>query len=339
MKRDGYLFDKLYEFSTLYQAFRRAIKGAGKTEEACRFCFYLEKELVYLRDSLAAETYCPAPYRYFQVHDPKERTISVARFRDRVVHHAVVAVLESIFERTFIYDSYATRKGKGSHRAVRRSQEFLQENTWYLKLDIEKYFDNIDHRILLDLIGRKIKDAKLLRLIERIVANSDVSRGHAAGKGLPIGNLTSQFFANIYLDALDHFVKERLRVKAYVRYMDDMVFFAAARDYLKELRRKIETFLTNHLKLKLKTKATLINTRLHGLPFLGYRVFPRLLRIKRENLQRIRRRMKWRVEEFRRGLIPEEKLVMSMGSWFAFIHFADTQRLCMADIASRADVG
>lgn len=150
----------------------------------------------------------------------------MAPFRDRVVHHALVGALEPIYERCFINDSYATRKGKGTHRAVRRAQAFMRKTQGYLKTDVEKYFDRIDHAILQGIIERKIKDRNLLKLIGLIIANSDRSRGLAKGKGLPIGNLTSHFLANVYLDPLDHFLKDGLGLRYYVRYMDDMVFFS-----------------------------------------------------------------------------------------------------------------
>jgi RNA-directed DNA polymerase len=339
MKRHGNLFEKACDFSALHAAFRKAFKGSGKTPEACLFCFNLEKELLELREELTEASYAPAPYRYFKVYDPKERVISVANFRDRVVHHAVVAVLEPIFESVFIFDSYATRKEKGTHKAVRRAQAFLKGSRFYLKLDIEKYFDNIDHAVLLDLIARKIKDERLLRLIDRIVDNSDLSRGIKEGKGLPIGNLTSQFFANVYLDALDHFVKDQLGIKRYVRYMDDMVFFGSDLQFLKDTKHKVEKYLDERIHLKLKAKATHLNTRLHGLPFLGYRVFPSLLRIRKENLSRVGKRLDAKVELFKKGLVSEDKMIMSVRSWFAFMDFADSRNLRCSSLVSRAGVG
>jgi hypothetical protein len=317
-------------------AFLKAYRGSGKTDEACRFCFHLENELFLLKEEIEEGDYQPAPYRYFKVYDPKERVISVARFRDRVVHHAIVGVLEPIFEPVFIYDSYATRKGKGTHRAVKRSQSFLRKYPYYLKMDIDKYFDNIDHQILLDLIQRKVKDKRALELMARIIKNSDVSRGIAAGRGLPIGNLTSQFFANVYLNPLDHFLKDTLGEKAYIRYMDDMVIFSDSRDHLKIVLKKIDDFLADNLKLKLKEKATLINTGLHGLPFLGYRVFPKLIRVKKDNLKRIGKRLLRRLDKFHSGIITEDELAMSVRSWFEFVGFADSLSLRQAYLAPMA---
>ena len=338
MKRNGHLFEALCEYAHLYRSFLKAFRGSGKTAEACRFCFHLENELLLLKKEIEGGAYEPAPYRYFNIYDPKERVISVARFRDLVVHHAVVGVLEPLFEPAFIHDSYATRKGKGTHKAVKRAQAFLKRYPFYLKIDIDKYFDNIDHRILLGLIERKVKDKRFLNLLERIIVNSDISRGLIKGKGIPIGNLTSQFFANVYLNALDHHLKDTLGEKAYIRYMDDMVIFSDSRDHLKALMKEIEGYLADHLLLKLKERATIINSNLHGLPFLGYRVFPKLIRVKRENLKRVKRRLVRRLSEYHMGDISEEKLSMSVRSWFEFIGFADSLSLRQSFIAPLAEL-
>lgn len=324
MKRNGDLFAGVCRFDSLHRAFRRALKGSGRSEEACRFAFHLERRLFQLAGELEAETYRPAPYRYFRIFDPKERTISVAPFRDRVVHHALVAAVEPVFERAFIRDSYATRRGKGTHKAVRRAQAFLRRHRWYLKLDVAKYFDSIDHGVLLALVARKIKDPGILRLCGRIVANSDDSRGLAAGKGLPIGNLTSQFLANVYLDPFDHFIKERLRVGGYLRYMDDMVLLADSRSELKRLYAVVAAFLAKHLQLALNPSVTLLNRTSHGLPFLGFRIFPNLVRIRPRNLRRMRERIALRSYQVRHGRIGENEFSHSLQSVFAHLAFADS---------------
>jgi len=339
MKRKGYLFEKLYSFENLYAAFKKAFKGSGRTEEACRFHFHLESELLKLKEELKSDTYRPARYRYFKTFDPKERTISVAPFRDRVVHHAVVRVLEPIFESTFIFDSYATRKEKGAHRAVKRAQKYLKRGFYYFKADVLKYFDSVDHDILLGLVRRKIKDQRVLELVERIIRNSDVSRGLARGRSLPIGNLTSQFFANVYLDPLDHLIKDRLGVKCYVRYMDDMVLFSDSKVYLKDALREVRTFLGDQLKLTLNPRSTFLNSRLNGLPFLGFRIFPNVIRVKRENLKRVKSKLKERKKEFHAGLITEERYVMSVRSMFDHLSFANSFHLRSSVFVPRAGVG
>ena len=339
MKRTGYLFETLYSFENLHEAFKKAFRGSGRTEEACRFHFHLETELLQLREELQSNTYRPARYRYFKTFDPKERTISVAPFRDRVVHHGVVRVLEPVFEPTFIFDSYATRKGKGTHRAVKRAQKYMGSGFHYYKADIRKYFDSVDHNVLLGLVRRKIKDEKVLELVERIIRNSDVSRGLACGKGLPVGNLTSQFFANVYLNPLDHFVKDFMGVKCYVRYMDDMVVFADSKAYLKGVMQKLRMFLHDELKLTLNPRSTFLNSRRNGLPFLGFRIFPRLIRVKRENLKRVKGKLKKRKRELRKGHITEDHFVMSARSMFDHLGFADSFQLRSAMLGCGAGVG
>ncbi len=207
-----------------------------------------------------AGSYNPGDYSYFTIYEPKKRTISVVPFRDRVVHHALVNVLEPIYENRFIYDSYATRKGKGTHKAILRAQRFMRKNRWYLKMDIRKYFDSIYHAILNAILARKIKDPFILDLCRKIIA-----KGGDGRRGLPIGNLTSQFFANVYLDLFDHFIKDKLRITGYVRYMDDFCVFDSDRNSLMELRDKITFLLQERLRLEVKENAVLINSRLHGL--------------------------------------------------------------------------
>ncbi|MBN2374713.1 group II intron reverse transcriptase domain-containing protein [bacterium] len=327
MKRTGCLFKSFCSFGNLYFAFKKAFRAAGASEEACRFCFNLETELLKLKDDLEKGAYSPARYRYFKIFDPKERTISVAPFRDRVAHHALIRVIEPLFDMSFIYDSYATRKGKGTHRAIRRAQYFLRKNACFLKMDVAKYFDSIDQDILLAFLRRKIKDNHLLELMERIVRNSDTSRGIKAGKGLPIGNLTSQFFANVYLDALDHFIKEKLDIKYYIRYMDDMVIFSDSKDYLKKVLNDVADYLADCLKLDLNPRSTFLNSHLNGLPFLGFRIFSNTIRVKNENLRRIGRRIRRRESELKEGIITEERFIMCIQSMFAHLGFADSLML------------
>ncbi len=326
MHRVGRLFDDVTAFPALVRAHRMAFKGSGRSEEACGFDYRREQMILELKDELESGRYRPRPYRYFRIREPKPRTISVAAYRDRVVHHALVGVLEPIFERRFICHSYATRRDKGTHRAVALAQEHLRKNRYFLKSDIKSYFDSVRHSVLLEQIGRVIKDERVMELIRLILDNNDLSQNKADGRGLPIGNLTSQFFANVYLNGFDHFVLERLGARYYVRYMDDLVFFAASVGRLKAMREKIRVYLASELDLRLKEEATFINSRENGLPFLGYRIFPRLLRIKRENLKRIRRKaatILMRLDS-RLGEDEERRARQSLASYFGYIGFANT---------------
>jgi len=309
MKRVGNLFEKVISFENLLIALRRAMKGCGRTKATCRFFFDLEYQLLKLQEQLEYGTYSPGAYRYFTIYDPKERVIAVAPFRDRVVHHAVVNVLTPIYERVFIYDSYATRPKKGTHAAIERAQKFLRRWPWYLKADIEKYFDSVNHDILLEILSRKIKDDKLLKLLERIVRNTP-----PPGKGLPIGNLTSQFLANVYLDPFDHEIKDGLGIKGYIRYMDDFVICMDDRKELEALLPQTEAFLLEKLDLQLKPGATWLNKSIHGLSFLGMRIFPGIIRVRSKNRQRSLRRLRQKVEAWKVGYIEEEKMVQSLTS-------------------------
>lgn len=298
MKRRGNLFPAVTDYGNLYCAFRKAFKGSALNEDSLTFFFHLEKELIRLKSDLEMDRYTPGHYRHFKVYDPKERTISVAPFRDRVVHHAIVNVLDPIYEKTFIHDSYATREGKGTHKAIDRAQQFLRRRRWFLKADIDKYFESVDHDILLNLLGRKIKDGRMLGLLATVIKN-----GGQGGRGLPIGNLTSQFLANVYLDPLDHFVRERPDGLPYLRYMDDFVLFSDDRGHLRRLREEVRRFLDQRLNLRLKESILMINQRLHGLTFVGARIFPNLVRIRRESLRRSLKRLRLRQEQIKRGEI------------------------------------
>lgn len=309
MKRHGHLFERVIAYGNLLAAFRRARQGCGWGPETARFFYHLEPELLDLQRQLATGGYRPSPYRFFEVRDPKCRTIAVAPFRDRVVHHAVVAVLTPIYERVFISDSYATRQDKGTHAAVRRAQQFLRRWPWYLRMDVARFFDNVSHDILLDLLGHKLKDRRLLDLLERIVRNSSLP-----GIGLPIGNLTSQFLANVYLDPLDHCIKEQWRVAGYLRYMDDWVLFDADPQRLKERAQAIEEYLWIRLALRPKPCGTWINRASHGLSFLGMRVFRQTIFPRGASRRRCLARMKRRLSAWRDGRLDDAGLAQSQAS-------------------------
>lgn len=309
MKRVGHLFESVTSFENLFMAARLARRGCGNTPSACRFWFYLEPELLRLQRELREGTYQPQPYRYFMIHDPKERMIAVAPFRDRVAHHAIVRVLTPVYEPRFISDSYATRPGKGHHAAIQRAQQFARRWTYFLKTDLAKYFDSVDHSILMEIVRRTIKDAELLRLIEIIIRNASRS-----GLGLPIGNLTSQFFANVYLNPFDHLVKEEWRLRGYLRYMDDMLFFSDRKDDLLALRSRMAAWLDDHLRLRLKDRATHLDVSRQGMTYLGMRIFPQTFRIQPINFRRSLRRLKQAHAAWQRGEIADDALQQRVSS-------------------------
>lgn len=332
MRRINHLFPDFYSFSNLVSAWRKTRQGSGRSAQSAYFFQELEKELFTLQSELSTGSWRPRPYRYFDIFDPKHRSIAVSDYRDRVVHHALVNILEPIFERVFIHDSYATRKCKGVHAAVFRAQNYLRHHEYYLKTDVEKFFDSVHHDTLLHIIARKIKDRRLSAVCETIVRHGGIE-----GCGLPIGNRTSQFFANVYLDTLDHFLKDKCSVKGYVRYMDDFVLFENDPKRLKTLKRDIAAFLENTLHLQLKDSATFLNRRSNGLPFLGRRIFPGIIRLRTENLRRIISRIEFREKQIRAGDISEEEFLHSMNSYWAMLsYYPELRGLRNAIIKSQA---
>jgi RNA-directed DNA polymerase len=312
MKRHDHLFDKIASFENLHLAAKKAMRGKRSKKAASSFYFHLENELVNLRLQLVSGDYRPSPYVQFEIKEPKARKICSSEFRDRVVHHAICNVIEPMFERRSVFDSYACRQGKGSHLAVRRCQEFSRKFEFYLKCDIRKFFESVDHQILKRLLRKVFKDTRLLKLLDIIVDHS--VPGNEPGKGIPIGNLTSQHFANFYLGFLDHYLKDRLQVHGYVRYMDDFISFADDKTVLHRRLVDIEAFIAQELRLSLKAKATTIAPVTQGVPFLGFRIFRNLIRLRRQNLVRLRRSVRRKELDFLAGRISQRDLVLSVNS-------------------------
>jgi retron-type reverse transcriptase len=339
MKRHNNLWPQVIDFANLIEAAKKAERGKRFQPNVLRFNDNFAGELQRLREELESKTYRPGPYFTFQIVEPKRRMISAAPYRDRVVHHALCNVIAPIFERTFIADSYANRVGFGTHRALRRFTEFARSHQYVLQCDVRKYFPSIDHEILKTIIRRKIKCQDTLWLIETIIDASNEQEEavhyfpgdelwtpYERRRGLPIGNLTSQFFANVYLNGFDQFVKEQLLARSYLRYVDDFALFGDDRLWLAEARKAIEEYLAS-LRLKIHPiKSQLFETR-HGANFVGFRVLPDRIRVRAENLQRARRRLREMQEDYRRGLISLDKVTQSLRSWIAHLEHGDTWQL------------
>lgn len=326
MKRVGHLFERIVTFDNLRLAAQKAFQGSKKyTPRAARLYFHLEQELLALEEELLTGRYRPRPYRTFLIYEPKQRQISASDVRDRVVHHAICNYLEPLLDHSMIFDSYACRVGKGSHAAVQRAQFFARCFPYVLKCDIRKYFASIDHEILKQILARKIKDPQLLDLLA-IIINHAVPE-YAPGKGLPIGALTSQLFANLYLSELDHYLKERLQITGYLRYMDDFLVFGPAKAGLRDTLPLIRKFVVDRLLLELKEEAILLTPVLQGIPFLGFRVFPGLIRLDRRRLIKFRRTIRMREQAYLDGEIDEQFLVRSVNSLIAHIAHANTYRM------------
>lgn len=329
MKRAGNLYKRIAEPENLRLAFIKSIRGKRGKAEAMAYAADLDRNLCLLREQLLAGRVDVGHYHFFTVHDPKERVICAASFPERVLHHAVMNVCEPALERYAIHDSYASRKGKGMHAAVLHAQSFTRRYPWYLKLDVRKYFDSVDHRIMLELLACRFKDPDLLALFRRVLSTYET----APGKGLPIGNLISQHLANFYLGRLDHFIKESLRVRGYVRYMDDFVLWADEKAALKLHLHAIRSFLEGELKLELKDNVQ-INRSARGLPFLGYRVFPHRLDLGLRARRRFARRMAGFEQEAQAGKWSEADLARHMEALLSYVRFADTLAL-RRDIVAR----
>lgn len=281
MKAYKRLYQDICSEQNLALAFKKARKRKSLKPYVIEFEANLQDNLYLLRQELISGLYKPKPLQTFIIRDPKTRKISKSDFKDRIVHHAICNILEPIFDKNFIYDSFANRKGKGTLKALKRFDHFKSKvsrnNTracFVLKADIKHYFDEVNHDVLLSILQRKIKDEQLISLIIKVLKN------HSDKVGMPIGNMTSQFFANVYLNELDQYVKHELRAKHYIRYVDDFVILSNDRVYLESCKGRVDQFLKKKLMLELHTTKSKIIKLSEGVPFLGFRNFPfhRLLR-------------------------------------------------------------
>ena len=325
MKRVNGLFESIIGFDNLIRAAGRASRGKRHKPAVSRFLFNLEPELLRLQAALVNGAYRPGRYTVFEIRDPKRRRICAASFRDRVVHHAVCHALEPLLEKRLIFDTYACRTGKGGHAAIRRAQRFSRRHRYFLKCDIRRYFESIDHNTLKTLLRRILKDRRLLVLLDIIIDHHPPYT--EPGRGLPIGNLTSQHFANLYLGELDHHVKERMRLKAYIRYMDDLLFFADSKSTLHQAAFEIDRFVRNRLILEVKESSVHLTPVNEGISFLGFRIFPATIRLNHRSLRRFR--IKWKAAEraYLRGETDAEQLAATATALFGHIRHADSLHL------------
>ncbi len=322
MKRHGHLFEQVVEYGNLLAAAHRARRGKRDRIAVARFVFHLEPNLLRLQEELQSGGYWMRPYRAFVIREPKRRQICAAHFRDRVVHHAICAVLDPVFEGCLIGDTFACRRGKGTHAAVRRMQQFSRRFRHVLMCDVRRYFESVDHEALKALCRRRLKDRALLSLLDRIIDHQ--VPGTEPGKGVPIGNLTSQYFANLYLGELDHFVKERLWLPAYLRYMDDFAAFADSKPELHRALAAIREFLRATLRPELRAERTLLTPVTQGVPFLGFRVFPGVVRLNGRKMARMRRRVGDREEAYRLGRSDEQELAQSVRGMVGHVGHIDS---------------
>ncbi|HMD98347.1 MAG TPA: reverse transcriptase/maturase family protein [Terriglobia bacterium] len=339
MKRVGKLWAHLTSFLNLLTAAQGAAAGKRTRADVATFLLNLEWELFRLQRELKDGSYEPGPYRSFQVREPKPRLISAAPFRDRVVHHALTQVVEPVFEKRFSKDSFACRKGFGTHRALARARWGAARHRFVLKCDVRKYFPSIDHEILKGLLARAGKCRPTLDLAARIIDASnpqeeanwyypgdDLFAPYERRRGLPLGNQTSQFFANLYLNPLDQMISRSLRPDVYVRYVDDFLLFSDSKERLHEMRGRIEEDLYR-LRLAIHPRKSRIYRTAEGVTFLGWRVFPDHSRLVRENVARFRRRLRFLQEQYAQGVMNWDEIDSRVQAWIAHAAHGDTWRL------------
>jgi RNA-directed DNA polymerase len=283
-------FERVASFSALVGAAQRAALGHRRSPEVAGFLLELEPQVLQLERELRDGSYAPRPYRTFMVHEPKPRTISAAAFRDRVVHHALCTELEPTLERVALPWSFACRRGKGVLAALRHVQRLTRRHRYILKLDVQHFFETASHGVLKGMLRRRVHDERLRWLVDAFIDAG--APGSATGRGLPIGNLTSQHFANFYLGALDRFVVRGLGAPGYCRYMDDILVFGDAKRGLWRAHAAIDERVRDRLDLTLKHSVTRLAPVSEGVPFLGFVLFPALIRFDSARARRWRMRMR-----------------------------------------------
>ncbi len=315
----GSLWDTITAWDNIYAGYCEARNGKRYRQDVLEFGSRLEEYLVEIQNHLVWKTWSPARWNEFYVYDPKKRLIQAPRFKDRVVHHALVRVIEPLFERKFIYDSYACRKGKGTHKAVDRLQAYLRKakrlwgKVYVLKADIAAYFPSIVHEHLLLILSRTIRDKSTLWLCRTIIQEC----GHK-GRGLPVGALTSQLFANIYLNQLDHLVKDDLGVRFYLRFMDDWVILAPSKAVLNEILAVAKEYLVSDLGLSLNLKTRIFPAH-QGVDFAGYRTWVTHRLPRKRNVLRARRRFRALAQSYADGEIGLDDIRPSVASFLGYM--------------------
>jgi RNA-directed DNA polymerase len=293
MKSYNNLWQDFISFKNIFLAFKKARKSNPNKKYVLDFQLNLEKELFSIKEDLIKDNYHFSSYKQFKIYEPKERLISAPIFRDVVVQHAIINIIEPIFEKTFINNSFACRKGKGTHKGLLEIKKAIQSKIspkYYLKQDVKKYFPSIDKSILKKIISKRIKDKKLLSIIFKIIDSYSFDINFT-DKGIPIGNLTSQLFANIYLNELDQYIKHKLKIKHYFRYVDDFIILSNNKQKLKIFKRKIKLFLNKNLFLKVPNNKKYINLVRNGVDFVGYKVFVKKILLRKSNIKRFLKRI------------------------------------------------
>ena len=335
MKVHKHIFDRLITPEHMFRSWEEFRKGKGSRKDVQEFEWNLEQNVMSLCRDLRGRTYRHGPYSAFTICDPKQRRIHKATVRDRVLHHAVFSLLNPIFEPTFIAHSFSCRAGKGTHKAVTALEQWLRQvsrNNRYpcfaLKCDVHQFFASVDHEILLAILGRKVKDPDMIQLLTEIVGSfSNAMSGNERPKGIPIGNLTSQLFANVYMNEFDQFMKHTLRIRRYIRYTDDFVIVDSEEERLEGLITVIQKFLDEELRLNLHPRKIILRTFHSGIDFLGYVLLPHHRSLRTRTKKRMFRKLKIRVASFKAGAGSEASVESSLQSYLGVLSHANAHAL------------
>jgi retron-type reverse transcriptase len=320
MKRKNNLFSQIVDYSNIRLAFLKAIKGNRSSQSVIKFCKNTSKNLEVLRNKIYTLNCDWGNYQSFFISDPKLRKISTAPIEQRIMHHAIMNIIAPILERPLIYHTYACRKNKGTHAALLYAFHQCKSHPYFLKLDIRKYFDSIDHNILKTQLRHLMKDSRVLFLLDGDIDSYKTN----SGKGVPIGNLTSQFFANLYLSNMDHYILENLHPVAYCRYMDDFVLWSSSQIELKKMHEHIENYTNQELFLSLKQ--SVFGKTASGLPFLGFMIKDTGILLLKISKKRTIKRTREITSLLRYNLISEEKAAQRIQSTFSAMKIARTNR-------------
>lgn len=335
------LYDKIHNPLNLWWAYKGAARGKRYTPTAASFEYDLEKNLIEIEHGLKNETYEIGGYHSFRIEKPKRRLVNAAPFRDRVVHHALMNVIEPLFERQFIFDSYANRRGKGTHAALDRCTYFLRRYAYVMHLDVRQFFPSVDHEILLSILSRTLGDERMMNLAKKIISSGAKAQAgeydmvyfpkddlfaNERPRGLPIGNLTSQHWANVYLNELDQYAKQVLKCRAYIRYVDDILLLADDKDTLQAWKKEIIVFLQT-LRLTLHESKAQPRPTAMGVSFLGFQVFPNYRRLKPANGYGFQRRLKRMLVLLKHGELSQKNFSVRLISWMNHANSGDTWNL------------
>jgi retron-type reverse transcriptase len=337
MKTYRNLYSELCSYDNLFLAYKKARKHKTLKPYVVEFERNLKNNLFRLRTELLLHSYRPMPLKTFVLREPKTRKISKSDFRDRVIHHALCNIIEPMLEKKFIHDSYANQKGKGTLAAIKRFEFFKRKisrnfNTikstknikgFVLKADVRKFFDTVKHQILIGIISRTITDEKVLWLVKTILANH---KTESLGVGMPLGNLTSQFFANVYLNELDQYVKHNLRVRYYIRYVDDFVILHRSREALEYYKEEIGEFLSKQLELQIHPDKSRIFPLYQGTDFLGLKIFAHHKIIQRKNIRKFQKKLQKLCEKYDAEKIQYDRIYDLLEGWCAYTKNANMHK-------------